>query len=262
MKNSKRILALLILFVSVAMFSILPATASVLNEVQEHTTDNNGIQIEAKYKKISSYKITFNGNGGKIGTKTKVAKNINKGAKIKKFPTTPKRSGYTFKGWYTKKTSEKKISVNTKPTKSVTVYAQWTKKAKSRVLTAEEKELVGPWRGAYQGHSFYYQFRADGTYSQNIQQGGAYEGTRAVYVLQRGGWSKSRGTVYFTNTKVTSWQDTDKPPGNIAWKSISNSKMPITMHVPDDTSPVRYFRDIGRNNFKLQNDPLPNWLYV
>ena len=160
MKNSKKILALLILFVSVAMFSILPATASVLNEAQKHTTEDNGIQIEAKYKKVTSYKITFKGNGGKIGKKTKVAKNINKGSKIKKFPATPKRSGYTFKGWYSKKSGGKKISVNTKPTKSVTLYAQWKKGR-----TNTNSKLVGYWRSlTYPSDYEYYSFYKDGTF--------------------------------------------------------------------------------------------------
>ncbi|MCL2116250.1 MAG: InlB B-repeat-containing protein [Methanobrevibacter sp.] len=165
MKNSKRILTLLILFVIVAMFSILPATASVLNKAEKHTTDDNGIQIEAKYKKITSYKITFNGNGGKIGTKTKVAKNINKGSKIKKFPATPKRTGYTFKGWYTKKSGGKKISANSKPTKSVTLYAHWTKKA---TKTNVDSKLLGNWlytaiSYGYQD-SYRYNFNSDGTF--------------------------------------------------------------------------------------------------
>ncbi|MCL2116149.1 MAG: InlB B-repeat-containing protein [Methanobrevibacter sp.] len=141
MKSSKRIFTLLILFTSVLIFSMLTVTAVSLSEQKTFPTDED-IHIETKYKQVSINKITFNANGGKIGTKTKVIKNINKGSKIKKFPANPKRTGYTFKGWYTKKSGGKKISVNTKPGKSVTVYAQWKS---ARVLNANEKKLVGVW---------------------------------------------------------------------------------------------------------------------
>jgi len=141
MNSSKRIFTLLILFVSILIFSTLTVSAVVVSEKQTYTTDEGSVQIEAKYKKISTNRVTFNANGGKIGTKTKVGKDINKGSKIKKFPTTPKRAGYTFKGWYTKKSGGKKINVNTKPTKSVTLYAQWTKGS-----TSTKSKLVGHWR--------------------------------------------------------------------------------------------------------------------
>ena len=49
-------------------------------------------------------KITWNYNGGKIGKNTKTTTTIKKGAEIGKLPKTPTYAGYTFKGWYTKKT--------------------------------------------------------------------------------------------------------------------------------------------------------------
>ncbi|MCL2116249.1 MAG: InlB B-repeat-containing protein [Methanobrevibacter sp.] len=166
------------------MFSILPATASVLSEAEKHTTDDSGIQIEAKFKKVTSYKITFNGNGGKIGTKTKVTKSINKGAKIKKFPATPKRTGYTFQGWYTKKSGGKKVNVNFKPTKSVTLYTHW-KKISSRVLTAEEKKLVGTWGDKWNGNHRY-TFYSDGTFIELTRFDSYDYGKKGNYSLKNG----------------------------------------------------------------------------
>jgi uncharacterized repeat protein (TIGR02543 family) len=169
MKNNKRILALLILFAAVAMFSILPATAAVANTPQKCPTMDDGIQVEAKYKKVSTNKITWNGNGGKIGSKIAVTTNIKKGTMIKILPTTPKRTGYTFKGWYTKKTGGIKINKNTKVSKNVIYYAQWKKgtstgnTGSNRALNAEEKRLVGKWSLSWDGSSSY-QFNADGTY--------------------------------------------------------------------------------------------------
>jgi uncharacterized repeat protein (TIGR02543 family) len=78
-------------------------------------------------------KITFNANGGKVSGKTKLVKSVKRDAKLGKLKA-PTRKGYTFKGWYTKKSGGKKISANTKATKDISYYAQWKK--------AEPKEKV------------------------------------------------------------------------------------------------------------------------
>jgi uncharacterized repeat protein (TIGR02543 family) len=49
--------------------------------------------------------------------------------KYGKLPT-PKRSGYKFKGWYTKKSGGKKVTAKSKVAilKTTTLYARWKKK--------------------------------------------------------------------------------------------------------------------------------------
>jgi uncharacterized repeat protein (TIGR02543 family) len=70
-----------------------------------------------------AYTVKFNSAGGsKVASKTIVAKKA-----VSKL-TTPKKNGYKFKGWYTKKSGGKKISKKTKITKNITYYAQWKKK--------------------------------------------------------------------------------------------------------------------------------------
>jgi len=186
MKNSsKRILTLVILFISVAMFSIVAVSAATASTPQIHTTLDDSVEIDAKYKKASSNKVTFNANGGKIGSKKTIAINIKKGAKINKFPSTPKMTGYKFMGWYNKKSGGKKVTVSTKPTKNIVLYAQWTKKPSSRVLNAEEKRLVGQWDLNWDG-SASYKFNADGTYFKvNILRG--YDaGFKGYYSVKNG----------------------------------------------------------------------------
>ena len=151
MKNLTKRIFILILFVSIAMFSIATVTASEVSTTQTYTASDEGIQIEEKYKKVSKNKIIFNANGGKIGSKNTVVKNINKGAKISKFPASPKRTGYNFKGWYSKKSGGTKISVSTKPAKRVTYYAQWTKKSNTNANI--DSKLVGNWQD-YGNHIF------------------------------------------------------------------------------------------------------------
>ena len=191
MKNSpKRILTLIIQIATLATLSMLTVSASEVCEGQTQTT-NDGIQIEAKYKTASN-KITWNGNGGKIGSKKTVVSNIKKGAKIKTLPTTPKRSGYSFKGWYTKKTGGEKITKNTIPKKSVTYHAQWTKK-----LTTEEKKLVGGWVRNSWGVNRVFVFRNDGTWS--FSSIGSVGYGQVSEVRWQGNYNVKNGKLYFTN---------------------------------------------------------------
>ena len=74
MKNSKRFFTLLILFVSVLIFSMLTVSAAVVSTVQTDTLTDKIIQIDAKYKQVPTYKVTWNGNSGKIGSKTTISK--------------------------------------------------------------------------------------------------------------------------------------------------------------------------------------------
>jgi uncharacterized repeat protein (TIGR02543 family) len=74
-------------------------------------------------------KVTFNANGGKASGKAKFVKSIKKGSKLGKLRT-PTRKGYSFRGWYTKKSGGKKVSAQTKAWRNVTYYAHWKEKAK------------------------------------------------------------------------------------------------------------------------------------
>jgi len=78
--------------------------------------------VKAASKKV---KITWDANGGKIGKDKKKVISYNKGSKIKKLQTA-KKTGHTFKGWYTKKSSGTKITNKTKAKKNTTYFAKWT----------------------------------------------------------------------------------------------------------------------------------------
>jgi uncharacterized repeat protein (TIGR02543 family) len=78
--------------------------------------------------RAKAFKVTFHANKGKVSGKAKLAKSVKYNAKLGKLPT-PKRKGYKFKGWYTKKSGGAKIKSSTKaPARNVTYYAQWRKK--------------------------------------------------------------------------------------------------------------------------------------
>ena len=110
MKFTKRLLS--VMLVAILMLTVFPITT-----------------VEAAAPKVS---ITWNANGGKIGNTKSRAVSVTSGNKIGKLPTV-KRTGYTFRGWYTKKTNGTKITKNTIAGKKATYYAQW--KAKQYTLT-------------------------------------------------------------------------------------------------------------------------------
>lgn len=74
----------------------------------------------------TTYKVTFNANGGSVTT---TSKTVTKGSTYGTLPT-PTRTGYTFDGWYTKATGGTKVTSSTTVslTANQTLYAHWTAK--------------------------------------------------------------------------------------------------------------------------------------
>ncbi len=69
-----------------------------------------------------SYTVKFNSNGGT----TLADKRVEIGGTLSE-PTTPKRSGYKFEGWYTDKALTTPYNFGEEVTKNFTLYAKWTK---------------------------------------------------------------------------------------------------------------------------------------
>ena len=182
---------LIILMISVVMFSMVTTTAYAVTMPIEKKDTCIG-KIESK-EKVVKYKITWNANGGKIGTKKTVLTSVKKGSKINKLEAPPKRSGYVFKGWHSKKTGGTKISKNTKPTKNIVYFAQWKK-----VSTSTNSKLAGYWQ--YQGggpfkesiYSYDYFLYKDGTFNYFYRE-------RYFQSHTTGKYKVSNGKIYFTN---------------------------------------------------------------
>ena len=270
MKNfSKRLFTLLLLFVAVAIFSMAAVIASEPSTPQVYATTEDSIEIETKYKKVSTYKITFNANGGKIGSKTKEIANIKKGSKIKNLPATPKRTGHVFKGWYTKKSSGQKISANTKPTKSLTYYAQWQKTtATSKVVGEWQWEGLEPAGFALGLHSvkrglsketLIYNFYGDGSF-QFFDFSGAYTPEKF-----EGKYSVSNGKVYLKNVKWykpsgTTEQMINKYGSNYQkwnWELLRGSNNIMTSKYKFGSDSYGDYLEIAYTRM----DPDPNYIY-
>ena len=73
-----------------------------------------------------TYPVTFDPNGGTVGTKSK---KVTTGKTYGSLPT-PNRTGYDFDGWYTRETSGTKVTENTSVGTNLpaTLYAHWTAK--------------------------------------------------------------------------------------------------------------------------------------
>ena len=71
---------------------------------------------------ITSYTVTFNGNGGTASTDSLV---VDSGESIATLPTA-ERFNYNFDGWYTDDTNGEKVNNGYTPDDDITLYAHWT----------------------------------------------------------------------------------------------------------------------------------------
>ena len=84
----------------------------------------------------SSYTVKFETNGAPAIKSVSVSRN-----NVITAPTAPVKDGFVFDGWYTDKEFKTKFDFATKITKSMTLYAKWTEKAKtSIILTIGKKD--------------------------------------------------------------------------------------------------------------------------
>lgn len=108
---------------------------AVKKKVTVKAKNNSSSNNSGSTAKVSSCRVNYYPNGGQGST---VAKKIKKNAKLGTLPKV-KRNGYTFDGWYTAKTKGTKVSVNTKVTKNLNLYAHWSK---VKVARASVKKLT------------------------------------------------------------------------------------------------------------------------
>ncbi|MCM1258030.1 MAG: InlB B-repeat-containing protein [Roseburia sp.] len=102
--------------------------------------------LYAKWK-ANTYKVTYQANGGYIGKKSVTSKKVTVtyDKKYGKQPK-PKRKGYAFLGWYTKKSKGSRIedSQLVKITGQKTYYAQWSKvKPKKAEISSVKSKAAG-----------------------------------------------------------------------------------------------------------------------
>lgn len=96
------------------------------SEDEESEIDKENETIE-----VISYTITFDSNGG--SNCDPLTKKVEENGFIGSL-CSPVREGYSFIGWYTSSIGGERITQDTKVTKNMTLYAQWTKlESKSKI---------------------------------------------------------------------------------------------------------------------------------
>ncbi len=109
-----------------------------------------------------TFTITFDPNGGSGDS---AARKTGADGKLSALPDDPKRTGYTFEGWFTEKSGGDKISASTVFEKDTTVYARWTEQGTTPPASDPDRyQIYTP--GRTPGGSFY------------ISHSSAAEGTR------------------------------------------------------------------------------------
>ena len=85
---------------------------------------------------VTKYTVTFNSDGG-----TSVSKQTVEAGKLATKPSNPKKSGYTFKGWFLNGTE---YDFSSKVTKNITLTAKWEKnKVVSYIMEEIEGSVAG-----------------------------------------------------------------------------------------------------------------------
>lgn len=156
--------------------------------------------------------VSFSSNGGKT-TASKLT--VLSGEKYGKLPTVT-RKGYTFNGWYTKKTGGKKV---TKDTKAVTgtLYARWTKvtkpaKAEVKKVTPKKASVSVSLKAleSVKGYTVYYStdksFKTDAKKANTTKTSLTLKGLKSgktYYVKAKAYKTDSTGTkVYGSTSKI------------------------------------------------------------
>ena len=161
-------------------------SASGGNKVYSTTKATRNVILYAHWVKVHT--VTFNANGGTVGVEKKWVTN---GDKMNFMPT-PKRTGYTFKGWYTAKTGGTKVYTSTKITKSRTLYARWSKNKYTVKFNANGGKVSTTSRKVYYGAKV-------GTLPTPKRTGYTFKGW---YTSKTGGSKVSKSKVIKKNTVI------------------------------------------------------------
>ena len=93
------------------------------NEVTTATCFSEDITVIAQWRADKIVTVTFDVNGGEMTGETTFT--TSNSGYLQEMPTDPTRTGYAFRGWYTRANDGEKVTLSTCFSENVTVYAQW-----------------------------------------------------------------------------------------------------------------------------------------
>lgn len=205
-------------------------------KVTDDTIVQSNMSLFAHY--VAAWTVSFRANGGKFtsypGSTHK--RKVTRGKAVGALPKTT-RSGYAFKGWYTKKSGGSKISSSTKIKKHMSLYAQWTakkytvkvrktgsgtvsggcKKAYKSTITLKAKPAKGyVFRGWYKGDSL---VSSSATWKTKVPLNGATY--TAVFAKKATGPSIGDG-LDNTSLAWSTYGSPSSPGENVSWHYIAS----------------------------------------
>ncbi len=170
----------------------------------------------------NSYVATLNANTGSCSTKS--VKYTANQSKIT-LPT-PKKTGYTFKGWYTKKTGGTKVTASTlaKTFKNTTVYAQWTVNKYTVKLNANGG-FIG--KTSVKSQSAKVNYNSKYTLKTPKRTGYTFEGW---YTKKTGGSKVTKLTVKSNTTLYAHWKKVTVSTSKVtAVKNVKTKKAVVSV---------------------------------
>ena len=192
-------------------------SASGGTEVTASGKPTSSRTLYAHWKKVISYTIRFNANGGSVSPSSKT---ITAGSTYGTLPI-PTRSGYSFDGWHTSASGGTKIAASDKPTSSRTLYAHWKKEPTSTNPTI----VSGNWCVTVHPSLFYYLVLYKDAYGKTAYQHGGGGAT-----FSRMYWCTKRSTLpdgsvlYFTETDLNAYNEYNVP----AWILFDSDYMSVS----------------------------------
>ncbi|WP_176526045.1 InlB B-repeat-containing protein [Bacillus sp. AFS001701] len=181
--------------------------------VSDKVTSNT--TLYAKWR-INQYTVNFNSNGGsKVSAKTT---NYNTTVTA---PTVPKRTGYTFGGWYKESSLKTPWRFSSdKVTKNTTLYAKWTvtPPATPKSITVTKSSLTSlkiTWSKA-SGASGYELYRA-------TKSSGSYTLIKSTTSVQVTNSNLKRGSTYYYKVRAYKLVGTKKVYSG--WSVIRSAKL-------------------------------------
>ncbi|MDR1800744.1 MAG: InlB B-repeat-containing protein [Lachnospiraceae bacterium] len=167
----------------------------------------------------SPFTVTFNSMGGS----TVAAKKLTYGSKLGTL-TTPTRTGYKFKGWYTSSSGGTQISSNTVIYGNVTYYAQWTAKTAPKISYAAHVQNIG-----WQSFVLANDGKIAGTSGRSLRveafifrlYKGDYEGGISYQMhVQNIGWQSAKGAAVVASDKLTAAINSKDQIGGTTGRSL------------------------------------------
>lgn len=228
-------------------------SASGGTEVTASGKPTSSRTLYAHWKKVISYTIRFNANGGSVSPSSKT---ITAGSTYGTLPI-PTRSGYSFDGWHTSASGGTKIAASDKPTSSRTLYAHWSSKPSSSEPTVTKGNwlvtIPANYKLEFDGASSGHYYPKSTPYDMVCDMEWVYPDGKIEYFFS----NTFLGSCYFQFTS-----DMKVEPVDICYVSGTGGKNLAINSRPSASYPTGTSIPMGAYCFIYPSKSSGNWLFV